>query len=255
MTWDELAMNNNPLAVMEDRPRPYIMAHRGNSELCPENTMAAFQMALDDGADVIETDLHLTADGVVVCIHDESVDRTTTGRGLVRNMSFDELRTLQASYGRPEFATERIPALIELLEILPSQVGVALELKCDDFLESQVCKQLLETLKKSGAINRVVALSFSRARLNAIEKFTPEIPTGLITMFKPVPEPHWRMTGPYWPVMFLNPFYVLIGQRRGQFICPLDPTPEPRLWYYKLLGCDAVLTNNPAKTRRALGRM
>ncbi len=55
-------------------------------------------------------------------------------------------------------------------------------------------------------------------------------------------------------MMFLNPLYAWIGHRRGQLICPLDPNPEPRLWYYRLLGCDAVLSNDPAKTRRALGR-
>ena len=63
------------------------MAHRGNRVACPENTLAAFRRALDDGADIIETDLHVTADGEFVCIHDATVDRTTDGRGPVAGMT------------------------------------------------------------------------------------------------------------------------------------------------------------------------
>lgn len=242
------------LQILKDRPRPYIMAHRGNSELCPENTMAAFRRALEDGADVIETDLHLSADGVLMCIHDDTVDRTTDGRGEVSQMTSAELAQLSASYGRAEFAAERIPTLRQLLEILPDGVGVGLELKSDDFLRESVCQNLLRVLRETETLSRTVVLSFSHERLRAIERYTPDIPTGLITMIQPLPEAGWQMIGPYWPAMFMNPLYVWMGHRRGQLVCPLDPTPEPRLWYYRLLGCDAVLTNNPAKTRRALRR-
>ena len=61
------------------KPKPYVMAHRGNRVACPENTLAAFQRALDEGADILETDLHVTADDVFVCIHDATLDRTTNG--------------------------------------------------------------------------------------------------------------------------------------------------------------------------------
>ncbi len=242
------------LAIMADRPRPYIMSHRGNSELCPENTMAAFKQALEDGTDVIETDLHLSADGVLMCIHDATVDRTTNGTGKVKDKTCAELQQLSASYGKSEFAAERIPTLEQLLNILPADVGLGLELKSDAFLEEETCIKLMKLLQATGTQNRVVVLSFERDWLEVVKRYTDDIPTGLITMFGPLPEAGWQMIGPFWPMMFINPLYAWIGRRRGQFVCPLDPTPEPRLWYYKLLGCDAVLTNNPAKTRRALGR-
>src|SRR5512136_2944979 len=95
------------------RPKPYVMAHRGNQVACPENTLAAFRRALADGADIIETDLHLTADGVFVCIHDGMVDRTTDGHGAVAEMTLAQIKTLSASCGRPEFAAERVPTLAE----------------------------------------------------------------------------------------------------------------------------------------------
>ena len=239
---------------MGERPKPYIMAHRGNSELCPENTLAAFRRALADRADVIETDLHLSADGEIMCIHDATVDRTTDGQGAVSEMTVHELQQLSADYGIEAFRGERIPTLRELLAILPEDVSLGLELKSDDFLREAVCVQLRSLLKEAGLLNRVVALSFSRDRLDAINKFVPEIPTGLITMIEPLPESRWTMIGAFWPALFINPLYVWMGHRRGQIVCPLDPTPEPRLWYYRLLRCDAVLTNNPEKTRQALGR-
>ena len=92
-----------PTLAIPGKPKPYLLAHRGNRVRCPENTLAAFRQALADGADALETDLHLTADGVFVCIHDALVDRTTDGRGPVAGMTLAELRTLSASYGRPEF--------------------------------------------------------------------------------------------------------------------------------------------------------
>ena len=143
------------------RPKPYVMAHRGNSAACPENTLAAFRRALADGADIIETDLHLTADGVFVCIHDGDVDRTTDGHGPVAAMTLAEVKTLSASYGRPEFAAERVPALGELCAILPADVVLALELKTDRFLEPDVCRKLADELAAARVLDRTVVLSFA----------------------------------------------------------------------------------------------
>ncbi len=100
--------------IIPNRPKPYLMAHRGNRVACPENTLAAFRRALVDGADIIETDLHLTADGVFVCIHDATVDRTTNGHGPVAEMTLAQMKSLSASYGRAEFQGEQVPTLAEL---------------------------------------------------------------------------------------------------------------------------------------------
>jgi glycerophosphoryl diester phosphodiesterase len=230
------------------------MAHRGNSACCPENTLVAFRQALADGTDAIETDLHVSADGEFMCIHDGTVDRTTGGSGEVKKMTREVLQSLGASYGRSEFAGEHIPTLRELLAILPENVALALELKCDDFLSEDTCLRLYRLLQETETDNRAVVLSFSRERLYAVRRYTPQIPVGLITLFELMPGEIGELAGPWYPFMMLNPLYVWFAHRRGQLACPLDPTPEPRLWYYRLLGCDAVLTNDPALTRRALGR-
>ena len=240
--------------MMAGRPKPLIMAHRGNSARCPENTLAAFQQALDDGADILETDLHVSADGVFMCIHDNTLERTTNGQGLVEARTQAELQALDASYGRPEFAGTRIPRLDEVIALLPPVVALGLELKTDAFLERNVCQRLEAALRAGGVLDRSFVLSFSQARLDAIQQYAPSLATGLITLWSALPGRHGELAGPLWPMMFLNPLYAWIGHRRGQLICPLDPNPEPRLWYYRLLGCDAVLSNDPAKTRRALRR-
>lgn len=240
--------------ALPGRPKPYVMAHRGNQVACPENTLAAFRRALADGADIIETDLHVTADGAFVCIHDATVDRTTDGTGTVAEMTLAQIKALSASYGRAEFATERVPTLAELCQITPPDVALALELKTDRFLEPEVCRLLADELTQYGVRARTVVLSFHLPRVHAVSAVAPDIPAGFITATNPWPPADAQLLGPFWPLLLINPFYLTIAHRRGQLVAPLDPTPDGRLWLYRLLRCDAVLTNDPAATCRALGR-
>ncbi len=243
-----------PTLTLHGRVKPYIMAHRGNQVACPENTLAAFRQAFADGADIIETDLHLTADGVFVCIHDGTVERTTDGHGAMAELTLAQLKAFSASCGRPEFAAERVPALAELTALLPPGVVLALELKTDRFLEPEVCRRLATELAAAGVRERTVVLSFHVDRVRAVQAVAPDIPTGFITASQPSPFVDATLLGPFWPLLLVNPLYVTLAHRRGQVVCPLDPTPDRRLWLYRLLRCDAVLTNDPAATRRALGR-
>jgi glycerophosphoryl diester phosphodiesterase len=230
------------------------MAHRGNQVACPENTLASFRRALEDGADILETDLHVSSDGAFVCIHDGTLERTTDGRGPVEARTLAELKVLSASCGRPEFSAERIPTLAELAGLLPSDRGLALELKSDQFLDAEVGRRLGEELVALGVLGRSVLLSFSRARLDATRLGAPGLPSGWITMKEPRPARGVELLGPFWPLLLVNPLYVALAHRRGQAVAPLDPSPDGRLWLYRLLGCDAVLTNDPAETLRRLGR-
>ncbi|MBM4423566.1 MAG: hypothetical protein FJ030_09265 [Chloroflexi bacterium] len=240
--------------ALPGKQKPYIMAHRGNRAACPENTLAAFRRALADGADILETDLHLTRDGVFVCIHDGTVDRTTSGRGAVGEMTLAELKALSASYGRVEFADERMPTLAETAALLPPDIALALELKTDDFLKPDACRQLVDELDRYGIRSRTVIVSFNLQRSLAVRAVAPDIPIGFITLSNPLPTVDAQLLGPYWPLLLINPFYVWWAHARGSVVCALDPTPDSRLWLYRLLGCDAVLTDDPATTCRALKR-
>jgi glycerophosphoryl diester phosphodiesterase len=109
---------------------PFLWAHRGASHCAPENTMTAFAAAVESSADGIELDIHLSRDGVPVVIHDETLERTTNGRGLVAEMTWQQLRQLDAgSWFATEFAGESIPGLEEVLETFGGQLRLNLELK------------------------------------------------------------------------------------------------------------------------------
>jgi glycerophosphoryl diester phosphodiesterase len=244
---------DRPPLTLPGRSRPYVMAHRGNRVLCPENTLAAFRQAIANGADILETDLHLSADGTFMCIHDATVDRTTDGSGAVASLALADLKLLSAAYGRPEFQAERIPTLAELAELLPPDVALALELKTDRFLEAEICRQLAAELDRAGVRGRTVTLSFSLPRLRAVQAVAPDIPIGWITISHAWPVDSIQMLGAFWPLLLANPLYVWLAHRKGQLVCPLDPTPDRRLGLYRLLGCDAVLTDDPGSTCRALG--
>ena len=234
--------------LIPGKKKPYIMAHRGNNVLCPENTMASFNQAIQDGADIIETDLQISKDGQFMCIHDGTLDRTTNGKGLVSDFTVDELKQFSAYYGREEFIDEKIPLLTELAAILPENMALALELKTDRFLEENVCRELIQILDHAGIRNRTFVISFSKARVQAVHKLAEDIPAGLITMSGFTPDPEMQIIGPFWPLMFLNPLYIHSVRKNNQIVCPLDPTPDKRLWIYKRMKVDAILTDNPQQT-------
>src|SRR5436309_263912 len=109
---------------------PFIVAHRGASALAPENTLAAFRRALEAGAPAVECDVHLTADGAPIVIHDARVDRTTNGTGEVASLTLAALRALDAGgWFDPRFAGERLPTLEETLAIAAGRSRVFVELK------------------------------------------------------------------------------------------------------------------------------
>src|SRR5512141_2609782 len=101
--------------MLENFPKPFLLAHRGASTHAPENTLPAFELALEEGADGVELDAKLSADGKVVVIHDATVDRTTDGHGRVSELSLQELKALDAgaSFG-DRFRGVRIPTLDEV---------------------------------------------------------------------------------------------------------------------------------------------
>jgi len=125
-------------------PSRGVAAHRGGSLSHPENTLAAFCEALRLGAAMIECDLRATRDGAVVVMHDETVDRTTDGHGRVADLSFDEIRRLDAgSWKGPAFAGERVPELDEVLEVVPRDVWLNLQVKPKEPVAAEVARRVV----------------------------------------------------------------------------------------------------------------
>ena len=163
---------------------PLIIAHRGDSAHVPENTLASFAAALEVGADLVEFDVQLTKDGQVVVIHDASVDRTTTGRGRVRDLTLAEIRALSAGYPSrfgEAHRGERVPTLAEALGLLKDRARVMVEIKADsvtDDAEGGIEARSIAEVRKTGMEKDVAFLSFSRRALLRCRKLAPEIVRG-----------------------------------------------------------------------------
>ena len=146
----------------------YVAAHRGFRSQYPENTLEAFQAALDIGVDQIETDIRVSMDGELVLIHDATVDRTTNGKGLVIEKNFAELRTLDAGIFKGEqFKGAKIPTLIELMEMVKDHPTITLDLELKEYptegrveLSHKVCDEIIKIVEEYGFGDRVVINSF-----------------------------------------------------------------------------------------------
>jgi len=169
-------------------------------------------------------------------------------------MSLDEIKSLKALGSQSKITDETVPTLAELAQMLPAQVALASELKTDRFLEAEVCRRLGDELACWGVLERTIALSFSLARLQTLKRTLPDFPIGWISMSRLVPDEQVDMVGLFWPLIFINPFYVSRAHRRGMLVCPLDPAPEARIGLYMKMKCDALISDNPAKTKEAIKR-
>ena len=158
-----------------------VVAHRGSSAHAPENTFAAYQLALEHKADAIELDVHLTADGQLAVIHDETLDRTTSGSGAVASLSMDEVRKADAGarFGDGQFAGQglQVPTLPEVLDWLPEGVGLAVEVKARAAAEPTVEALRGSRVRAAGA---VTVISFDEAAINEAHDLDPGLTTGLL---------------------------------------------------------------------------
>ncbi|TDF91715.1 glycerophosphodiester phosphodiesterase [Paenibacillus piri] len=168
----------NPLKMTPQTIR--IAGHRGHSAGAPENTLAAFRKAHELGGEGItcETDLALTSDGEFVLIHDDILERTTDGRGLVRNMTYSEIAKLDAGrwFGK-EFAGEPVPRLRDALQ-LARELGIIyqLELKIYD-RDDEIFPKLRALINELGCADLLQFSSFDFVQLRALKKAIPDVPT------------------------------------------------------------------------------
>ncbi|MEA2053082.1 MAG: glycerophosphodiester phosphodiesterase family protein [Euryarchaeota archaeon] len=147
-----------------------VLGHRGCAGIEPENTMRAFKRAMNLGVDFIELDVRMSRDKKLVVIHDDKVDRTTNDNGYVRDLTFEEIRKLDAGKG------EKIPSLEEAVDLLKKgKQRIAIEIKEPDTLEG-----ILKIVKEEGLNNKVIIVSFWHNVLKRSKEIEPEIKTGTI---------------------------------------------------------------------------
>lgn len=248
MNWDEF------LSTRAERIYPLLIAHRGASLMAPENSLAAFAIAQAQGADAMETDLRITLDGELVLFHDSTLERTSNGRGPLFAQSLAELKQWQLRGPDGQLTGERIPTLIELLAATQAEMPLLLELKDWRFVDRRHAEKLVRTLAHYGVLAKCAIISFNQALVTAIRQVNPTIPVGMITLTNPIPQAGGELLGPFWPLLWINPFYVAWAHRLGQIVAPLDTTPERRMDRYLRMGVDAVLADDPAAALAAMQR-
>jgi glycerophosphoryl diester phosphodiesterase len=164
-------------------PHPILLAHRGDLAHAPENTLPSFTQAIQKGADGVELDAKLTVDGHVIVIHDETVDRTTDGKGKVASFTLDAIRKLDAgTWFNPKFAGTKVPLLEEVFETVGKDKLINIELtnyySRHDGLVLKVC----DLIKRHNNAKQIIFSSFFASNLKIAQQTLPEIPRGLLAL-------------------------------------------------------------------------
>jgi glycerophosphoryl diester phosphodiesterase len=267
--------------------KPLVLAHRGASAYAPENTLAAFNLAFEIGADGIELDVTLTKDGIPVVIHDDTVDRTTDGHGLIKQMTLEQVERLDAGgWFNERFRGERIPTLEQVLVGVGTRGVVNIELKTAALrpwpvkisavprsklaqLSLGVLARLIQTdglesvvvqvIGQTHAAERVLISCFNPLSLSRARSLNPRLSRGLLyasylpiflsrAWLRPMARPHALHPN----FSMVTPKYVAWARRKHYRINPWvvdDPSETKRLI---ALGVDSIMTNKPDVLRHVV---
>jgi glycerophosphoryl diester phosphodiesterase len=251
---------------MRDEPfyltRPLNIAHRGARDVAPENTLAAFQAALDAGADGIELDVTRCATGEIVVIHDDTVDRTTDGAGLIKALPYDAVRELDAgSWFDARFEGERIPLLPEVLDAVGGRLRINIEIKGRAWRGDGLEAEIAAMVRARALAEHVVISSFNPWALARMKRAAPELACGLLYAspashldLGPLVANGWLRAEALHPQLRLvTPFYMARAQRRGLRVNVWTVNQKAEMQHLIALGVDGIITDHPALLRHLLG--
>lgn len=247
-------------------PMPRVIAHRGDSRNYPENTLPAFESAVRMGIDVVETDIHLTKDGVLVIWHDPTLERNTDGRGRIEDHTLEELRRFDAGYtftqdGGKTFPFRgkgvRICTLAEALEHCPGQrFNIDLKTKCPEIVD-----EFIKVIREHDAVDRVVGASFHLSNLKRLRRLAPDFLTSVTTaevvplLFRQkthtLPKAFKRkiifqIPMAAGPVKVVTPAFVKAMHQRGAVVMVWTINDEETMRRLFAMGVDSVMTDDPA---------
>lgn len=240
-----------------------VIAHRGASGHAPENTLAAIQKAIDLKADIVEIDVHMSRDGEVVVIHDETLDRTTNGQGRVHDKDLEALKKLDAgSWFSDAYQGQQIPTLNEVLQLLAGKAVCLIEIKwAGDFVYEGIIHEVHRSIAEYHAQDWVIIQSFENAYLEASHQLNPDIPVQKLIVFEeaaPLASFHLDKgfhlgtvdIKPYY--QGINPYYLSMTQRRiaglhtaGKSVFAYTVDDSDDMKQLILMGVDGIITNFP----------
>lgn len=158
-----------------------VLAHRGASGYAPENTLEAFRLAAEMGADGFELDVHVSADGELIVMHDEKVDRTTDGKGYIKDKTLKELKALDASNGKAGYRDVRIPTLREVYELISgTKLIINTEIKTDGILYPDIAEKCLALEDEMNLRGQIVYSSFNHYTCATLREMRPDAKIGLL---------------------------------------------------------------------------
>lgn len=232
--------------MLNTLPSPIIFAHRGASMRAPENTLAAFRLAKAEGADAIELDVKLSADGVPVVIHDPTVDRTTDGSGTVATLSLAALKELDAGEG------QHIPTLDEVFAEMGKDFFINVELTNYTTPKDDLVEKVVELIQKHERAQSTLFSSFLPKNLHRAEKLLPQTPRGLLTLpnfigwvarFYAFPRGNYQALHPHRKNASVRQIKQAHRMSRRVHVWTVDAPDEMRklaAW-----GVDGIFTNDP----------
>ena len=245
-----------------------VIAHRGANEFAPQNTLPAFEKAVEIGCDGFETDIHLTKDGVPVVCHNFTVDETSNGKGEISEMTLSELRELDfGSYKSKEYAGTKIPTLDEFLDVYAKKKMSVLniELKCRAFSDSsrEMAQKVIASVKEHGLFDDLIISSFNPQLLVACKEIDKACKTGLL--YSPDTATGRKIC--LRPIKFaqeigcnaLHPLYLLVNKRyvtrahnAGIAVNAWTVDSEVVAKAMIYAGVDGIITNLPDKINSVL---
>ncbi len=251
---------NNFISYARNSMTPFVVGHRGASGHAPENTLASFSRAAEMGADAVEFDIHQTADGRVVVIHDEGLERTTDGEGLVVSTTLNDIKKLDAgTWFDPKFAGERIPTLEEALSFVCGR-GIALvEVKHSSEFYPRMEENIVAAVSRNREwLRKSIFISFDPSIILRLKELDREMITGLLTLDPPeeyveiAEEFGASALFPRWEKM--KPDSVRLVHEKGFTVHPWVMDSEEAIARVLEMKPDSVSSNFPDRLLTATGR-
>lgn len=242
-----------PFSNMDSIRKPIKIGHRGASGYCPENTMASYQKAIDLGVDFIEIDIHMSKDGKLIVHHDPQLDRTTNGKGLLKDYTSEQLMKMDAgSWFNPDFCHERIPLLTEVLDKFLPQAGILIEIKHPEL--NPGIEQVLTTVLKNYQSDhkRIMIHSFDVASMKKCHELMPSIPVGVLVKNSPlgISDKFLHEVSEF--AAFVNPKHTMMSaklkqkiHRHGMRAFTWTVNDKKKLKAFEAIKLDGIITDFP----------
>lgn len=240
---------------------PLVWAHRGASGYAPENTIEAFRLAIEQGADGIELDVQLTKDDQIVVIHDEWIDRTSDGKGWVKDYTLEELRKFNFNKTCLEYAHADIPTLREVYELIkPTSLTIDVELKTGIVFYPELERKVVELTKEMGLEDRVLYSSFNHYTCVKLHELNPDCYVGFLYADGPIDVVSYAKkhgADALHPALYnlQYPNFMQEAAASGLDVNAWTVNEKEHMALACKLGVNAIITNYPDVTRQVIAQV